>query len=258
MKRQSANKDFKRIFTLIELLVVIAIIAILASMLLPALNKARNKAKTSTCSNNMKQMGTAQAMYSNEWREWIVSVYDGVNLNKGLWWQRLSGKTDGGKKFSEGYGLGFLGNAKLSGNSMACPSEPNPFTGGALNYGYTHYLGNAFLMGVYSNATRLAHKLAAVKQPSAAIFAGDSKLNTSYSQSTNYQYAYRHGIYDDRIDTSVNPAVTRGSVNLVFIDGHVSPATYPAVLKMPYYGTTTIDAASALYAGYDRYNSIRF
>ncbi|MBR2723496.1 MAG: prepilin-type N-terminal cleavage/methylation domain-containing protein [Lentisphaeria bacterium] len=73
MLNKTMQKSYKS-FTLIELLVVIAIIAILAGMLLPALNKARERARAALCTSNLKQCQTYMTMYLDDYQ--LCGIYD--------------------------------------------------------------------------------------------------------------------------------------------------------------------------------------
>ena len=85
----------KKNFTLIELLIVIAIIAILAAILLPALQSARERAQTTNCLNNIKQVGTVAQMY--------------IDNNRNFWWSpnALSAPDRYGRGVSNNYGWGW-------------------------------------------------------------------------------------------------------------------------------------------------------
>ena len=85
-----------RIFTLIELLIVIAIIAILAAMLLPALGRARGKAKEISCVGNQKQLSMLIVNYMDEHGQWLPPSFNKAAIaagdsNSPQWWYNLAG-----------------------------------------------------------------------------------------------------------------------------------------------------------------------
>lgn len=211
-RNQQNNNNQNNVFTLIELLIVIAIIAILAAMLLPALNKAREKAKAIQCTNNFKQVGLALMNYSSEhqdveaylsgngestsapptstWYQYIAYYY--MNMKSQPWKLTSSFVCP-----SLVYGFGDITNT--SDNKPFCTSSAS---GTHTTMGLNEYTS------VPTRVNRVWAKLSRMKNPSGVLRAtekGYSVYGGTGSAYTDIQYPHAK------------------QTNVLYYDGHVAP-----------------------------------
>ena len=174
------------VFTLIELLVVVAIIAILAAMLLPALNKARDKAKMIKCKSNLKQMGNCFMFYLQDYEE----TFPYHNLER--------------VKCVEVYGSKEL---------FDCPSSIYKNDSTATYYGWVMGYNYYYL----APSTTRCKKLAQIQNPSGIISMGDTE---DYSHGYILQPSAAERTTGRKSAYSISVRHQNGS-NVLFIDGHV-------------------------------------
>lgn len=182
----------RRAFTLIELLVVIAIIAILAAILFPVFAKAREAARATSCKSNLKQFGSASAMYTQDNDGDLVRAWQigGGNCCVAPTWADML--------------MPYIKNTQV----LACPSLANATNG--LGYGY-----NYVYLGGYVTTNE-----AAIQSPAETIQVLD-KVNGSYFWIYSAQYWIMNGSTYGQNNTGGVEFRHNNTANVLFVDGHV-------------------------------------
>ncbi len=183
-------------FTLIELLVVIAIIAILAAILFPTFARAREKARTTSCSSNLKQLDLAIAMYVSDYDELLPQAVNGISgANKYGGWVYYTGfpvPQGGNFDVTKGSIYSYVKNQQV----YVCPSDTEQ--------GGNSYEINSQIAGV---------ALAAISDPSSVIlFVEENSNGTGLTANDGY--------FDVPFGDVLSTRHSEG-VNFAFADGHV-------------------------------------
>ena len=203
-------------FTLIELLVVIAIIAILAAMLLPALSKAREKARSISCVSNLKQIGTYHQLYASDNQDMIAQRFTS------------SSDTNGHKNTHWGTELRLYLGMSTVGKEVFGPLTPANQVGNVdCTYGIGLYnycfgrdwqieQGDPVIPSSQGNWwTPTAYFQGKMKTPSSYLYLSDSHRTNTASNTTQRVYGYAG-------KTSCMFFCHGNSANVLFADGHAA------------------------------------